>query len=58
MTDRAPQLDRQVTRLPDGRQLIYYPFPGADAPPAEAPAPAAAPAPGAATPPPPPREER
>ena len=54
MKDRAPQLDRQVIRLPDGRQLIYYPFPGTDAPPAEAPAPA----PGAATPPPPPREER
>jgi hypothetical protein len=56
MRDRAPQLDRQVIRLPDGRQLIYYPFPGTDAPPAGAPP--AAPAPGAAAPPSPPREER
>ena len=53
MTDRAPQLDPKVVQLPDGRQLIYYPFPG-EAPPADAPAPE----PGAGTPPPPRREER
>jgi hypothetical protein len=51
MRDRAPQLDRKVVRLPDGRHLIYYPFPGAGAPPGDAPAPEA-------VPPPPPREER
>jgi hypothetical protein len=56
MTDRAPQLDRQAIRLPDGRQLIYYPFPGTDAPRADAPE--HAPGTGATTSPPPPREER
>ena len=48
MRDRLPKLDRKVVRLPDGRQLIYYPLPAADAPPADAPG----------TPPPPRREER
>jgi len=51
MTDGTPVLERQVVRLPDGRRLTYYPFPGRPAP--EAPAPPAASPP----PPPPPRPQ-
>jgi len=27
MSDRQPDLDRRVIRLPDGRRLVYYRFP-------------------------------
>lgn len=54
MADRAAELERREVRLPDGRRLVYYPFPEATAPRGEAPAPDAPPAPS----PPPSNEER
>jgi hypothetical protein len=36
MADRAPELERREVRLPDGRRLLYYPFPGASPPREEA----------------------
>jgi hypothetical protein len=37
MTDRQPDLDKRVIRLPDGRRLIYYRFPEPAEPEDEAP---------------------
>jgi len=53
MTERAPQIERREIRLPDGRRLVYYPFPGTRAPASDAPSPGPPPAPA-----PTPQEER